>query len=96
MPRTREECRNCGDPADGRQSLPIDNNCDFVPVTSKAPWSGVPACKVCVDLFAGAGDAGPRVLEIYANARAQQRQENIDILGALRAIRSEVDQLPDV
>jgi hypothetical protein len=59
------DCRNCGEPASGKHSLPVSPEGTLVSVRFEGRWGAVPSCETCCDLHRAAVDSGPAVLAIY-------------------------------
>jgi hypothetical protein len=75
MSRNITHCANCDEEASGRHSIPVNDQGEVSPITSKEPWSGMPACEVCYKLHQVAGDKGHEVLNVYADSVTELRDE---------------------
>lgn len=80
----RETCHNCGEPATGRHSLPVNDDGGYVPVDDvTTEWAGVPSCEECHALHAAAGDRCGQVLAAFdlaveaIHARLQEARASV-------------------
>lgn len=85
------ECSNCGEEASGRHSVPVNNNCDFVPTGVQTDWAATPACEHCFNIHAAAGLNADAVLTAYAKATKELRDRLAIARAELSTIRRSVE-----
>jgi Zn-finger protein len=83
-------CRNCGEPAGERHSLPVDETGEIVGVNYQGEWAGVPACEQCFHIHKACGNASDEIVRAVLKAYERATEELTIQLEAAREFVVEV------